>query len=103
MAEKETKNNPKQLIEVTPEALETLKVEETLVSETPVVPESTSNWKPKTALGKEVKEKKITNIDDILSSGKINLAFIILNTRYLCQNNRTCFQNCHRVLKMSTF
>jgi small subunit ribosomal protein S5 len=73
MAEKETKNNPKQLIEVTPEALETLKVEETLVSETPVVPESTSNWKPKTALGKEVKEKKITNIDDILSSGKIIL------------------------------
>jgi small subunit ribosomal protein S5 len=73
MAEKETKNNPKQLIEVTPEALETLKVEETLVSETPVVPEPTSNWKPKTALGKEVKEKKITNIDDILSSGKIIL------------------------------
>lgn len=73
MAEKETKNNPKQLIEVTPEALETLKVEETLVSETPVVTEPTSNWKPKTALGKEVKEKKITNIDDILSSGKIIL------------------------------
>jgi small subunit ribosomal protein S5 len=34
------------------------------------VPEDLENWKPKTELGKQVKEGKITDIDDILKEGK---------------------------------
>src|SRR3989344_5842953 len=76
MAEKETKNEPKDLIEATPEEL--LELEKEVVEEietlgkkdkeedTPII----SSWVPKTKLGKAVKAGKEKNIDKILSDGK---------------------------------
>lgn len=73
MAEKETKNNSKHLIEATPEAMETIAdtvVEETIIPAVPTVPETVAAWEPKTALGRDVREKRIKDIDDILLANK---------------------------------
>lgn len=93
MAERETKNKPKLLIEPVPE--EIAKLEEKLEQE-PIVPlEKTkeelrqlsskkktldeqeenrqrviAQWVPKTRLGREVKEGKITNFDELIASGR---------------------------------
>lgn len=80
MAEKESPNQPKDLIEATPEAIEELAVE----SPTPALTreeafevkkkvEAASNlaaWVPKTKLGKDVKSGKEKNIDKVLEKGK---------------------------------
>ena len=76
MAEKETKNNPKDLIEATPE--EVAKVTDISL----LLKDSRSNreaddretrlasWAPKTAIGKEVKRGAIKDIDALLESGR---------------------------------
>jgi|SRR3989344_2902818 len=80
MAEKETKNNPKEILEVTPEVIE--KVEKTL--ELPLLAPKYSRkerdaenqearlaaWVPKTQMGKDVKSGKTKEIDGILAEGK---------------------------------
>ncbi len=79
MAEKETKNHPKDLVEATPEEIEHL--EESPDTETNPEPieispkketetAKTLSWTPKTKLGKLVKEGKEKDIDEILKSGK---------------------------------
>src|SRR3989344_2825812 len=57
MAKKETRNSPKDLIEATPE--ETEKLEKQI--------EKVDYWKPKTELGRMVKEGKVKNIDVVLT------------------------------------
>jgi small subunit ribosomal protein S5 len=88
MAEKETKNKPKDLVEATPEELS--KVEEIIEKDiVETVPEkrltraemaarrdiearerAIASWAPKTELGKKVKSGEIKNIDSILEKGK---------------------------------
>lgn len=94
MAEKETKNNPKDLIEAVPEEIEKLEVEPLLVIEEVKKPwaapwkrgdrrntaPSIDLWVPKTKLGKLVKEKKEKDIDKILSTGKKILEPEIVDT-----------------------
>lgn len=91
MAEEETKNKPKDLIEPVPEEVEKIelvgepekieenkeKVEKRLskeqrkaLMEEEALKESISSWVPKTKLGKLVKEGKEKDIDKILDSGK---------------------------------
>ena len=91
MAEKETKNKPKDLIEAVPEELSKIKIEgteESVITEKPAEVEkiikrmdkaseeqerarkAVAAWAPKTKLGKLVKEGSIKNIDEILSAGK---------------------------------
>lgn len=90
MAEKETKNKPKDLIEAVPEELEKLeivKTDESAITLDEKVKQidktdkkrysfekrEVSAWAPKTKLGHLVKEGKIKDIDEILSSGKVIL------------------------------
>ena len=80
MAEKETKNEPKDLIEAVPEELEKIEIE--VVAEKEVTEgikrldrqdrsqDAVASWAPKTRLGKLVKEGKEKDIDKILKSGK---------------------------------
>ena len=71
MAEKETRNEPKDMIEAVPEELEKLDIE--VVEEIDKKEKSqevVSSWAPKTRLGKLVKEGKEKDIDKILESGK---------------------------------
>jgi small subunit ribosomal protein S5 len=87
MAEKETKNKPKDLIEATPEELS--KVEEIIEKDIVEVPQrrlsraemaakrdvesrerAIASWAPKTELGKKVKSGEIKDIDTILENGK---------------------------------
>lgn len=81
MAEKETKNNPKDLLEVTPEALEKAKdVLPTLSTfrgprnsrdrDAESRESRLANWVPKTQTGKDVKSGAVTDIDAILTSGR---------------------------------
>ncbi len=75
MAEKETRNEPKDMIEAVPEELEKLEievVEEKLeeIDKKEKSQEVVSSWAPKTRLGKLVKEGKEKDIDKILKSGK---------------------------------
>lgn len=71
MAEKETKNEPKDLIEATPEEVEKLVVgQERIMLEEKLERKDDIAWIPKTKLGKLVKEGKIKNIDNILDNGK---------------------------------
>src|SRR3989338_3129461 len=83
MAKKETRNSPKDLIEATPEETEKLekqieKLEESdKIVETPKekeaarerekIREKVDYWKPKTELGRMVKEGKVKNIDVVLT------------------------------------
>lgn len=76
MAEKETKNQPKDLVEATPEEME--KVEEIPEIE-PLVKQPREDfrdkdpvaaWSPKTKLGESVKAGKEKDIDKILETGK---------------------------------
>ncbi|MBU0907601.1 MAG: 30S ribosomal protein S5 [Nanoarchaeota archaeon] len=85
MAEKETKNSPKDLVEAVPE--EIAKLDKEIISDSEeVVPlkeedlkkldreektqDSIASWAPKTRLGKLVKEGKEKDIDKILKTGK---------------------------------
>jgi len=83
MAEKETKNKPKDLIEATPEEVEKLeqevkkddililsRKEQSALREKEAQKAALDSWVPKTELGKLVKEGKEKNIDKVLSSGK---------------------------------
>ncbi|RMD66682.1 hypothetical protein D6817_03600, partial [Candidatus Pacearchaeota archaeon] len=84
MAEKESPNEPKDVVEATPEELEKLEEEvleveevaedlvrsETPKEEKPFLKEELASWVPKTKLGRMVKEGKIKNIDEILDSGR---------------------------------
>lgn len=84
MAEKETKNKPKDLIEATPEEVEKLEI----VDEVAIVPElsepkvskDVGGWNPKTKLGKDVRSGAVTNIDEILLHGKKILEYQIVDT-----------------------
>ena len=99
MAEKETKNEPKDLVEATPEEVVKLEKETEKTEE----PEKTENskkqygrrdgrfqredpkallaaWVPKTNLGRLVKEKKEKDIDKILEKGKKILESEILDS-----------------------
>jgi len=70
MAEKETKNNPKDLIEPVPEEVAKLEVREVYLSreerEKQEEKRKLDSWVPKTALGKLVRAGKIKNIDEVL-------------------------------------
>ena len=90
MAEKETKNKPKDLVEAVPEEIEKLEkeIEVTAPVTAPVVEQAkarpydrremqresaesiVARWNPKTALGRDVKAKKRTSFDEIVSNGK---------------------------------
>ena len=74
MAEKETRNSPKDLIEATPEEIEKMKVESEidLIVDRKKEMERVSRedrlarWVPKTQIGRDVKTGKETSIDNIL-------------------------------------
>src|SRR3989338_2976360 len=76
MAEKETKNNPKDMIEAVPEETEVLEklVETQLEREKRLEHErvkfSLDSWTPKTKLGIDVRAGKEKDIDKILKTGK---------------------------------
>jgi len=76
MAEKETKNVPKDLIEAVPEEIAQLELEKVIEKGEPVekaMKESKKfgvSWTPKTKLGKLVREGKEKDIDKILAHGK---------------------------------
>src|SRR3989344_1652017 len=78
MAERETKNNLKDLIEAVPEELSKLDVEKEIsesLGETPAKKEPErekvlDSWIPKTKLGDLVKHGKETNFDKLLEFGK---------------------------------
>ncbi|MBI3334622.1 30S ribosomal protein S5 [Candidatus Pacearchaeota archaeon] len=80
MAERETKNNPKDLIEATPEELSKLKpIPEAILAPARSRPysrdkedmrASLDSWAPKTELGRLVKAGKEKDIDKLLVSGK---------------------------------
>ncbi len=82
MAKKETKAEPKDLIEAVPEELEKLEKDKEVLEELSIVPEpeiskeernkrdSLARWVPKTALGKEVLAGKVKDIDQILAQGR---------------------------------
>lgn len=94
MAERETKNKPKDLIEATPEEISKLESKE----ENPIIEknferrlsreererdalkESLASWSPKTGLGRSVKEGKLKTIDSVLESGKKILEPEIVDT-----------------------
>lgn len=78
MAEKETKNNPKDLIEATPEEIQKLEPDTLVV---PLIKSKAQKedeareariaaWAPKTQIGKDVKSGKETSIDSILNARK---------------------------------
>lgn len=75
MAEKETKNEPKDIIEAIPEELEKIEIPE-LTEEIKRLDrmeksqDSVAAWAPKTKLGKLVKEGKEKDLDKILLEGK---------------------------------
>jgi len=82
MAEKETKNNPKDMIEATPEeVIELIKDIQTgeELKEVSIKPdmgivseqkESLNSWTPKTQLGRDVKTKKVKDLDEVLEKRK---------------------------------
>jgi small subunit ribosomal protein S5 len=75
MAEKETKNEPKDIIEAVPEELEKLELEEIdegikKIEKQEKTQDIVAAWVPKTKLGKLVKEGKERDIDKILQTGK---------------------------------
>ncbi len=76
MAEKETRNEPKDLIEAVPEEIAQLELEEAMEKEAPVEKiveeqkKATMGWVPRTKLGKLVREGKEKDLDKILSHGK---------------------------------
>lgn len=99
MAERETVNEPKEIVEATPEEMEKMEAEETksveeivaeaekegsaveqekllspfekkVAREKQEMQERLSSWVPKTNLGRDVKAKKKTNIDEILEKEK---------------------------------
>ncbi len=71
MAEKETKNNPKDMIEAVPEEIAKLSPEELEKKEKrEIAKQSLESWTPKTKLGKLVKSGEIKTIDEILDKGK---------------------------------
>ncbi len=85
MAEKESINKPKDMIEATPEELVKLeqeaqatvaeavvltRAEQTAAREKEAERQALDSWVPKTALGRRVKAKENTDIDAVLSSGK---------------------------------
>ena len=85
MAEKETKNKPKDLIEVTPEELEKLEKDPEIAKELEIIAppqkrerfsrdrfekKDISSWIPKTELGRKVKLGKEKDLDKILKFGK---------------------------------
>jgi small subunit ribosomal protein S5 len=74
MAEKETKNNPKDLIEVTPEEMQKLADEPLFKTkaqkEEEIREAKLAAWVPKTQIGRDVRTKKEESIDHILASRK---------------------------------
>lgn len=70
MAEKETINKPKDLIEAVPEELEKIEKLDKEAKKIETKKEALASWIPKTKLGKSVKEGKEKDIDKILSEGK---------------------------------
>jgi len=82
MAEKETVNEPKDLVEPVPEEVEKLEKEEEEVKEASskelskeekekhIAEQALDSWVPKTQLGKLVKSGQIKDIDKILEEGK---------------------------------
>ena len=73
MAEKESINKPKDLIEAVPEELDKIKLEEVRevkTREEQARENSLNSWVPKTELGKQVKAGNLKDFDKILSSGK---------------------------------
>ncbi len=70
MAEKETRNNPKDLIEVTPEELAKLEAQEKRNAEADEKSNKLAAWAAKTQIGRDVKAGKEKDIDHILNSRK---------------------------------
>ncbi len=96
MAEKDTKNQIKDMIEAVPEELSKLEVQKTAEGEVIIeqkpkfsrrekrededAKKALASWVPKTALGRLVKEGKIKKFDDIVASGKKILEAEIVDT-----------------------
>ncbi len=86
MAEKETRNQPKDLIEATPEEIADLEVKVEMDSEIKIKElddrekKEVFSWDPRTKLGKAVKEGKEKDIDKILMHGKKILEPQIVDT-----------------------
>lgn len=70
MAEKETKNEPKDVIEPIPEEVKELEKKEKEQIKKEEKKEALAPWEPKTQIGRFVKEGKETNIDNLLDHGK---------------------------------
>ena len=104
MAEKETVNNPKELVEATPEEFEKMDKENASVAKIVedaekagevVEPEKEltwaekreASWVPKTQIGKDVKEGKEKDIDNILENGKRILEPEIVDTLMNLEND----------------
>ncbi|MBI5804204.1 30S ribosomal protein S5 [Candidatus Pacearchaeota archaeon] len=85
MAEKETRNEPKEIIEITPEEIENAVETENVSKERETIQETEeehklNSWVPKTKLGKLVKQGKEKDIDKILKEGKKIIEPEILDT-----------------------
>lgn len=82
MAKKETKNEPKDLVEATPEEVVELeqKLPEEVVLENKEEKQHFAAWNPKTKLGKSVRDGNEKNFDRILSEGKKILEPEIVDT-----------------------
>ncbi|MEK6892984.1 MAG: 30S ribosomal protein S5 [Nanoarchaeota archaeon] len=108
MAEKETKNKPKDLIEAVPEELSKIDLNKLIGEEAAEAPKEVKrltsserraiqeveareraleSWVPKTQLGKDVKAGKEKDIDKILASGKKILEFQIVESLLKLEND----------------
>lgn len=70
MAEKEIKNQPKDIVEALPEELEKLEKAEHVAEKKEEKKDTLAGWVPRTKLGKSVKEGKEKDINKILEQGK---------------------------------
>ena len=94
MAEKENINKPKDLIEAVPE--EIAKIEEPrrlsreerkAMMDAEAEKRSLESWVPKTKLGKMVRDKEITSLDEVLTSGKKILEAHIVDSLVRLEND----------------
>ena len=93
MAEKETRNNPKDLIEAVPEELEKLEtadipiIEKRLTRDEAETSQRLASWVPKTQIGRDVREGREKDIDNILKHRKKILEPEIVETLLMLEND----------------
>lgn len=93
MAEKETRNNPKDLIEAVPEELEKLEtadipvIEKRITRDEAETSQRLASWVPKTQIGRDVREGREKDIDNILNHRKKILEPEIVETLLMLEND----------------